>query len=215
MDKGQNIYTDKFYKNQKDGSLTAAQFICPFICNLFPNIKSVIDFGCGTGSFLSVFAEMGKTILGLDYGAGAIENLFIPKSNFLTANLSCEIYTLEKFDLCLSLEVAEHIEEKFADIFISNLARSANIILFSAAIPKQGGTNHINEQWPSYWAKKFSSRNFIAIDILRTIFWKNINIPWWYRQNMILFIKKGYKLNVDLNGYTNLHCLPIIIPKYL
>jgi len=36
------------------------------------------------------------------------------------------------------------------------LVKAAPVVLFSAAIPLQGGTEHVNEQWQSYWAKLFA-----------------------------------------------------------
>jgi 2-polyprenyl-3-methyl-5-hydroxy-6-metoxy-1,4-benzoquinol methylase len=59
---------------------------------------------------------------------------------------------LEKeFDLVVSLEVAEHLPASAADQFVNTLVKHGKKILFSAAIPGQGGQDHLNEQWPDYW----------------------------------------------------------------
>ena len=54
-----------------------------------------------------------------------------------------------RFDLALSLEVAEHLPPECGSEFVQTLTDLSSVILFSAAIPFQGGTDHLNEQWPS------------------------------------------------------------------
>src|SRR5690606_6408407 len=93
--------------------------------------------------------------------------------------------------MAISLEVAEHLPEDAADIFVDSLTKHASVILFSAAIPQQGGQNHLNEQWPNYWNEKFRKKGFQAFDILRNKFWENENVRWWYRQNMMLYAREG------------------------
>ena len=97
-----------------------------------------------------------------------------------------------KFDLVISLEVAEHLPEETATTFVESLCRHGDIVLFSAAVPGQGGTGHINEQWQSYWARIFKAHGFHAVDILRPKFWNYDSLPVWYRQNMILYVSEGY-----------------------
>ena len=63
-------------------------------------------------------------------------------------------------------------------------------IVFSAAIPEQGGTGHLNEQWQDYWVDIFRDENFLAVDCLRQKFWNNQNIRRFYIQNAIIFVNK-------------------------
>ena len=72
--------------------------------------------------------------------------------------------------------------------------------MFSAAIPYQGGQNHINEQEPNYWIEKFENEGFKLFDILRPLFWDNTEVDSWYRQNMLLFTKNG-NLLTTLDSY--------------
>ncbi|NJK83678.1 MAG: hypothetical protein HC912_07540 [Saprospiraceae bacterium] len=90
------------------------------------------------------------------------------------------------FDLVLSLEVAEHLAETSADIFIENLVKHGNTILFSAAIPGQGGLRHLNEQYPSYWLKKFKQHGYEFYDLIRPKVWHQQGIRFWYRQNTFI-----------------------------
>ena len=106
-------------------------------------------------------------------------------------NLTATFDLNKKFDLLISLEVAEHLPKESADIFVKSLTTHSDFILFSAAIPGQGGQYHVNEQWPNYWNEKFVDNGYEAFDILRSHFWNNENVFWWYKQNMVIYAKKG------------------------
>jgi len=94
------------------------------------------------------------------------------------------------FDLALSLEVAEHLPAHLAPSFVDSLAALSPVVLFSAAIPGQGGTHHVNEQWPEYWAELFRERGFAVIDCIRKTVWQNDAVEWWYAQNLLLFVRE-------------------------
>ena len=96
----------------------------------------------------------------------------------------------KKYHLAISLEVAEHISAKNAAKFVDSLTSAAGFILFSAAIPFQGGTGHVNEQWPDYWVSLFANRGFVTLDLIRDKIWNDGQIPSWYRQNILLFVKE-------------------------
>ena len=66
----------------------------------------------------------------------------------------------------------------------------SDFVLFSAAIPDQGGMGHINEKWPTYWISLFEDRDYVCIDAIRKNIWNDDSIPWWYRQNALLFASK-------------------------
>jgi hypothetical protein len=86
--------------------------------------------------------------------------LKIPKECFAEVELDKGISVDRKYDLAISVEVAEHLPPNAADIFIESIVKASDIVLFSAAIPFQGGTNHINEQWPEYWNKLFNKNGY-------------------------------------------------------
>ena len=92
--------------------------------------------------------------------------------------------------MAISLEVAEHLPESAADDFTSSLTNLSDFVLFSAAIPFQGGIGHVNEQWLTYWVEKFSSRGYLAVDLVRKRIWENQEIPIWFRQNTLVFVKE-------------------------
>jgi SAM-dependent methyltransferase len=192
------IYNEQFYNDQYAGSLSSAQKIVPIIKNLL-SPTSVVDLGCGIGTWLSVFTEHGiNDIVGID-GAYVDENkLFIPRNCFLTADLEEPLVIQRTFDLAISLEVAEHIPASSSDAFVSSLTSLSSAIVFSAAIPFQGGVNHINLQWPSYWSEKFIKRGFVPVDFLRFNLWDDPDVMSWYRQNIILYLHSDIAYNYDL-----------------
>lgn len=182
------LYDAEFYNRQMGNSERAAIRIAPLVQDIV-KAKSVIDIGCGVGAWLKAFREIGcENILGVD-GDYVDRNLLkIPSDQFKVADLS-QPFHYGPFDLAISLEVAEHIPASAADIFVESLTKCADAILFSAAIPFQGGVNHINEQWPSYWIAKFRKHNFEILDCIRPQIWNDRSLPSAYRQNCLLFCK--------------------------
>ncbi|MDW7775560.1 MAG: class I SAM-dependent methyltransferase [Methanosarcinales archaeon] len=185
-------YTNEFYKTYQEGSRRSAKEIIPLIFELIQP-KSVIDVGCGIGTWLSVLKEFGvEDIIGVDGDYISKEMLQIPVECFLSFDLKKPFRIERQFDLVLSLEVAEHLPSKSASTFVDSLVRLGPVILFSAAIPFQGGTNHINEQWPDYWVKLFQNNGYIVIDCIRNKIWQNDFIETWYVQNIMIFCKQDY-----------------------
>lgn len=168
----------------------------PFIIEIFQlggsPPQSVVDVGCGLGAWLHIFEKQGITnILGIDDIGANVSELYIRKEQFLAHNLAEQITLNTKFDLALCLEVAEHLPENKADNIVSSLVNLADILIFSAAIPLQGGQGHLNEQWHTYWQEKFEKYNFQFYDILRPAFWQNEKVDWWYKQNMFVVINEN------------------------
>ena len=128
------------------------------------------------------------TVQGVDGPWIDTDALMIPKQNFRTHALEQPLDLERTFDLVISLEVAEHLPETAADIFVESPVRHGDVILFSATIPFQGGRGHVNEQWPGYWAVKFAARGYRAIDAIRPMIWNNNLVLWWLRQNILLFL---------------------------
>lgn len=180
----------------------SAKILVPFIINLLKP-KSVIDVGCGIGTWLNIFEEYDiNDIKGLDGPHIKRTDLLFKEEHFSAINLeTTERLSNRNFDLCVCLEVAEHISEQNAEKFIFNLTLVSDIIVFSAAVPGQTGENHLNEQPFKYWFNKFEKLNYICCDIFRDKFWNNSEIEWWYKQNMFLFIKNTVKIPVNINLY--------------
>lgn len=192
----QPLYDGIFYDKETKEALTAAQAVVPHLFNIIKP-SSVIDVGCGTGGWLSVLKQFGvERIMGLDGDYVDRSRLLIPEKCFRATDLAKPFPLNEKFDLAVSLEVAEHIAPKQAQNFIESLCLLAPVVLFSAAIPGQGGTHHVNEQWPEYWRQLFASQNYKMFDSIRGLIWQNERVVYYYRQNIFLFIHSDLvKLN--------------------
>jgi SAM-dependent methyltransferase len=184
-------YGRRFYEGQRDGSLIAARKIVPIVLGLVP-ARSVCDLGCGVGTWLDAFAENGvEDILGIDGDYVERGLLKIPADRFMPRDLAQPLALARRFDLAMSLEVAEHIPRSRARDFVDSLVALAPVVLFSAAIPRQGGVGHVNEQWQEYWAEIFAHRGYAWVDCIRGRIWHDESIPRWYRQNMLLFASEA------------------------
>ena len=192
----------KYIHKETVHNLKDPKKIVPEIIKIL-NPKSIVDFGCGIGTFLNVFKQYGvKDVLGID-GPWVNKSLllkYIDAEEFQESNLEEEIKLSKKYDLAVSLEVAEHLSMDSANIFAQNLINSGNVILFSAAIPNQGGQNHINEQWLTYWEAIFLKHNYVVHDILRPLFWDDPEIFWWYKQNMVLITPKNFVFDFNVKS---------------
>jgi hypothetical protein len=82
-------------------------------------------------------------------------------------------------------------------------------VLFSAALPRQGGTGHVNEQWPAYWIERFQTYGYFLFDVLRPLVWEDDRIASWYKQNILLFADGAVRLNTggleDWGGRAMIH----------
>lgn len=181
-------YDHHFYADRHGRTVYAANAILSLVLDALPRVDSAADFGCGVGTWLSVLKQHGVSeIRGLDGPWVEHDLLEIPREDFQEANLEETIRLERRYDLAITLEVAEHISEQSANSFIDSLVSASDFILFSAAIPFQGGNGHVNEQWPDYWAKMFAARGYRVIDFVRKKIWNDENIAVWYRQNVLLF----------------------------
>lgn len=162
----------------------SAHAIVPVLHAMF-HPESVIDVGCGEGWWLQEF-----DILGVNRLVGVEQNgVKLPAGELISHDLEQPFSIHEQFDLALCLETAEHLTHDRAHGLVLDLCHLSDVVVFSAAIPRQGGHNHINEQWQGYWTRIFEGYGFGVNDNLRWMFWGNSNIEVWYRQNILLCMR--------------------------
>lgn len=207
-------YDGNFYSAEKKDSKSSSDILFSYICERL-KCKTIIDFGCGVGEWLKTAKNYTyvKKVLGCD-GEWAREYLEIDQDEFYGCDLTQEIDLKEKYDLAISLEVAEHLPKGCAKIFIGNLVRHADVVLFSAAIPYQGGTYHVNEQYPSYWEKIFSDFGFSICDCIRSQFWNDETIKAFYRQNIFLYCKNELQCKILESFKQEKKIIDIVHPYY-
>jgi SAM-dependent methyltransferase len=212
-------YDRHFYETQRESGRRSARRVVPLVLELI-HPASVVDVGCGVGTWLSVFREHGvEDFRGIDI-EGVEGLLEIPLDQFLAHDLTRPIEPDRQFDLVVCLEVAEHLPPDAADTLIASLARLGPVVLFSAAIPHQGGTHHVNEQWPEYWAARFDAWGYEVLDAIRPRIWEDPDVEWWYAQNALLFVRRDRLLAfpklVALPAVTSTSRLALVHPrKYL
>jgi SAM-dependent methyltransferase len=191
------IYDDRFYANHRDGSISSAEIIVPILLS-HVSASSVVDIGCGTGTWLRVFERYGiSDYLGLDGDYVPRDALEVPPDRFRATDLRELSDVGRAFDIACSLEVAEHLPPACSGRFVKLLTSAAPVVLFSAAIPHQGGTGHLNEQWQSYWGALFRAHDFVPFDWIRPRIYGDRRVEWWYRQNVLVFCNRKYASRFD------------------
>ena len=212
-------YTENYYLKRMDEKLIySADKTLSVVLPKLPPVNSVVDVGCGIGTWLLSFLKLrnqGVSILGIDGPWIDPDLLVIPKDNFLAIDLSLETPQINrKYDLAISLEVAEHLPPEKGEEFISFLTDISDFVLFSAAIPLQGGTNHFNEQWQGYWADLFEQKGYIPVDFIRPALWNDNKIPFHYRQNTILYSREKRVKEIKLPSLLDGQMLSLCHPEY-
>jgi SAM-dependent methyltransferase len=185
-----SAYSTRYYEGLKEDSSASAREVVPLVLDLFP-ATSVVDVGCGSGTWTRAYADAGTEALGIDGDVVQADQLLIPQDRFLRRNLMEPLRLDRTFDLVNCLEVAEHLDPSRADSFVEDLCRLGDVVVFSAAIPGQGGTHHVNEQFQSYWQERFRRNGFRALDCLRHRIWGNERVAWWYVQNLFVFVRES------------------------
>jgi SAM-dependent methyltransferase len=197
------LYDADFYADKSVGSRRSAAAVLPVIMGIL-GPRSVVDIGCGVGTWLAEVANVGiDDYLGIDGDYVPKEEMQIPLARFRAADLNQPLELGRIYDLAISLEVAEHLPSESSSTFIGSLVEAAPAVLFSAAIPGQGGSGHVNEQWQDYWRALFATRGYVATDAMRRAIWGNAEVVWWYQQNMVLYVERE-----TLTSFSGLEAVP-------
>lgn len=191
------IYDADYYGcNLQDPAIRSVGTMSESIYSTF-NPRSIIDVGCGRGALLDALRKRGCDVLGLEYSEAALRLCRTQYLPVLKFNLEKDIFIQRRvFDVAISMEVAEHLPARIADRYVELLTHLSPIIVFTAAPPGQGGrvgTDHVNEQPPSYWIAKFHQRGFQHNEALSRSWseqWKAAgDVALCYYQNLMLFTK--------------------------
>ncbi len=159
----------------------------------FPDIKSVIDVGCGGGAFAAEFRRRGLIAIGLEYSPHGI-------ALAIRQGVDCRPFDVarpireqiaERADLAYSFEVAEHIPSIYADQFVDSMIELSDTIVFAAAQPGQGGIGHVNEQPIRYWIEKFEEKGFRYDEgsMQLRLQLKKAGASYWFENNTCIFRK--------------------------
>jgi SAM-dependent methyltransferase len=186
----ERFYNAKFYR-ELEQTRESARIILPIVVSLLKP-ASIVDVGCGAGHWLAAASELGiSDVMGVEGDWIGAAEVAIPREKIVIHDLGTPLDLGRRFDLAIALEVAEHLPESKAREFIQTLCNAADSVLFSAAVPGQGGRRHLNEQWPKYWADLFGELGFRCHDLVRPQVWINPRVLWYYAQNCLLFVREG------------------------
>jgi SAM-dependent methyltransferase len=207
-------YDSDYFQLVEQQSRRSAEAVAPLLLELI-GPSAVVDVGCGTGTWLEQFQAGGvREVLGIDGDWVDRSALRIPQERFQVADLAKPTRIEGRFDLVVSLEVAEHLPPGSAEGFVEFLTSLGPVVAFSAAIPNQGGTGHVNEQWPDYWAELFAKRGYVPCDVVRQRIWNDERIAWWFRQNLLLFVdRERLGRYPKLPERPNREVLPLVHPR--
>lgn len=196
---------ENLYDIIREGCQSSAFIVMGELAQQF-RLPRCLDVGCGEGWWAYWAKKSGLS----DYVAGIDNDGFdAPCKAELDAWVKADfanrtvLFSGDRYDLTICLEMAEHLPESRADDLVRFLCNSSKeLILFSAAIPGQGGMGHINEQWPSYWLEKFNALGWFADGSYRDIFWDNKSVEPWYSQNMFVLDRE---INTNFDDSPKIH----------
>jgi SAM-dependent methyltransferase len=195
-----HTYDDAFYEELDTTVRDSAEVVVSLVMELVQP-RSILDVGCGRGTWLDVFRAAGVTdSIGVDGPHIEPSDLEIPVDTFVAHDLDTPLHLARRFDLAMSLEVGEHLDRSRAPALVASLVAHAPVVLFSAAVPFQGGAGHVNEAWPSAWARHFATHDYDPYDVIRPRVWSDPRVAFWYAQNTILYVERAHARTLDTLG---------------
>lgn len=207
-------FSPEMYDQIREGCQRSAAAVVPVVWKIV-RPSSVVDVGGGEGWWGREFAELGAVVDVLDETAEDTSQPVGQHGGWIQFHRKTLGRPLARpdnqYDLAVCLEVAEHLPEEQAHVLVESLVNLAPVVLFSAAIPGQGGHGHLNEQWPGYWYGFFARLGYTVADLLRREIWNDARVEPWYRQNLLFFARVGHPLLAGLR-WDEMQALPLVHP---
>jgi len=185
-----SIYNKEFFEwHKKHVHESAMRCMDWYIDKYKPT--SVIDFGCGIGSYLESCSNHGVMFGGIEISEHALKFMSDSVKPYVDIMDCTEDFgQIGRFDTVISFETAEHIEPEGTNQFILNLVNATGkTLLFTAAPPGQEGTGHINCRPKEFWIMELSDL-LIYNDILTgeiSEAWEKLGAPWYIVKNLMVF----------------------------
>jgi hypothetical protein len=188
MGPGAAAFSAHTLRSWSERSAASARVVLPVVFALH-RPACVVDVGCLFGAWAAVCRDLGiEDVVAVDGEYVERSELLVPERSFLGRDLSMPLHVERTFDLAICLEVAHYLPESRAAGLVADLCALAPVVLFSSAIPFQGGEHHVNEQWPAYWARRFAEHGYTPVDCVRDAVWEHPDVASWYAQNALLFV---------------------------
>lgn len=187
-------YNADYYANEVEPDAAKSAHAMATSITLHIKPRTVIDVGCGTGALLAALRGRGCKVRGLEYSDAGITACRLRKLEVVKFDITTAAAPSDRFDLAVSFEVAEHLPAAFADRYVRLLCALSDTVIISAAVPGQGGTDHVNEQPHSYWIEKFNAEGFlfeehISSQISRE--WTGWGVAPFYAANVLVFRRQS------------------------
>lgn len=150
--------------------------------------KTVASFGDGPGIYKREIEQLGHVKLYDAFdGAPYCEETSHRRVGFM--DLTIPQYGIRQYEWIISLEVAEHIPEKYEAVYLDNIFRHATEgIILSWAVPGQGGLSHINNK-PIEYVTKVMRDNGFKIDAEKTMKLQESASFSWFKRNMNVYVR--------------------------
>jgi len=186
-------YTAEYYSQLDEWQRTSYSVMAESIVRHF-HPDWVVDAGCGTGGLLLALKQRGvRRCIGIELSQAARARAKLIGLEIHKGDLSRRCVLDARADLCICIEVAEHLPSSSADAMVENLTTGPRRLLFSGATPGQDGHLHLNEQPPEYWIEKFCAHGYnldVAITTALRDEWQRAGVAPWYASNIMLFQRR-------------------------
>jgi SAM-dependent methyltransferase len=148
----------------------------------------VLDIGCGIGTYLMLFKNLGaRSVFGVDgiqADASALQS-----NEYAAHDLTQHLDLGRVFDIVICVEIAQRLDDRDAEVLLDNITRHAGrLIVFSAAEPGQPG-NGANCQPISRWLERWANRGWIP-DLMDSFGMRCLASLAWFRRNLVV-LRRG------------------------
>ncbi|TRL36809.1 class I SAM-dependent methyltransferase [Methylosinus sporium] len=179
------IYDGAFYDGGAfDKTEETARHVVHYLIRTYAP-RSVLDIGCGKGSYLRHFADAGCLAVGCEGSIEGIRRVPSPATAF-QFDLRRPLRLNRRFSLTMCIEVAEHIPSNASETLVESVCRHAeDVIVFSAAPPSESGTDHINCRPKEFWHGLFLRQGWrpnIEETAQLCAFSRAEGLPQWWRE---------------------------------
>jgi hypothetical protein len=175
---------------KRAGETASAAAVLPLLLELLPGTRSLVQVGFGGGEWLAEAIRLGVgDVEGIDGPWAVLDQLLISTDRVRIVDTRLPFGRDSRgYDLAVCVEYAEHLPASRAASFVADVAALAPVVAFSAAIPYQGGSGHVNEQWPSYWEAHFAAVGYRLVDAVRDRLWEVPDMPAYLAQNLLVAV---------------------------
>jgi hypothetical protein len=97
------------------------------------------------------------------------------------------------FDLMLCVEYAQHVPPDDSVRLVRSLCERSLRVVFSAALPRQSGSSHINCRSQHDWIELFATFGFTCLDAFRPLLWQATHVAPAVRQNAFLMVRRDLR----------------------